>query len=399
MRRTGVGVLGLGLLVSTSCRTVEAPRSARSSAETNVHVEGGTVVEAVGPSASSFLTLAAHVSSRCGLLALDRLVRLYPDRCLLALRQGDGGALRERLLESYVQQHGSGEGAGQVFRDGELARTRGDAKMVRIALDRAREEGCLHWVFTVRLEELEHQVLIGKTDDLEEAWSGAVRSGATVDDPTAWRLAMQLRPVSASWPVDVFPDGERDVLERLLRLEVARGNDSQALLDAVRLETLLPDDSDRGAQVRLQHARILMRLGRSGESLALASKLADEERDAVAASALALEGVLYAGFDDLAGAAQALDAALRRGGTWPGMARARSDLGIVELRAGHSQRGLALLEESEREFAAAGDAEGQARALRNRARFHRSRGEAALSKPLFALFDELVRREGLLLER
>ncbi len=291
--------------------------------------------QALAPPASAdalepFLARARAAAAEGAARTLESLVARWPDLALRALRERPGAPEGPALAAALARACGDAPEARAAYeplRAAFLADPRAP-EPARALGAWAAGAGARSWLAlegaTLLLEQRAGAQEPAAGAPLDAAWTAAFARARAVADPALWERLLALRPLAAApWPADAELAEESLAWSRVAELRLARGEAREALLAACRARATARAAPAR-ARAALALARVAYAEGRSGDAL-LALRGADA---APTPAAIALEGVLVAEQDDLAGGRALLETALAQEG-WRGRARAASDLSVV----------------------------------------------------------------------
>lgn len=248
----------------------------------------------------------------------------------------------------------------------------------------------------VRLRRVALLRRLGQVKASDALWAACAASGQDllarrppICDVTGWERILALRPASASWPrgleetarrhaeLSLGPaGGAKEAVDATLwatlgAWRAARREYREALMSYLRAEEACADASGR-EKLRLEQARLMIRLDETGAAAAILGGLSASPRSEIASPALALLGSIHLRGQQLREAAHFLRQAVGEGAPagFRGRGEAEADLGLAELLLGREEEGLRWLRAAQARFRTEGARRQLERALRNELRYH-----------------------------
>lgn len=251
----------------------------------------------------------------------------------------------------------------------------------------------------VRLRRVALLRRLGRTQASDALWARSAVTGQDLlarrpplCDVSAWERLLTLRPAQAAWPKALLATARRhaelslgagDAVEPTLWATLgawrgARREYRESLMAYLRAEESCEDATGR-ERLRLEQARLMIRLEETGAAAAILGGLSASPRSEIASPALALLGSIHLRGQQLREAAHYLRQAVGEGAPagFRGRGEAEADLGLAELLLGHEEAGLRWLRAAQNRFRAAGARRQLERALRNELRYHEFSEHAA----------------------
>lgn len=359
---------------------------------TRLEIDGDRLSYLPTVDSAAFRALFSRAKEDAGDAAADRLTKRFPDAALDAMLRPPDDELRVEIEKAYDRACADGRGETEDI----IARLREDDREpgeTATMIERATAVSARHLSAGLRLRAVAEHRIAGRIEDAGAFWTAAVDDAAAANDPEMVRRLIDERPPGTAWPTAGPIKDEWTALEAVTRMELDRGERSRAVVDLLKLESGAPDETARD-RARLERARVLFALGRTGESMALLRGIVQSRSPEIARSGFALGGVIAASLDDLDRSIELFERSLDGDDHWSGAPRAVADLALSYLRAGRTADGLSALERAQTALERIGDFDGLARALKNEIVVRRNLGQTELADAAAGRLANVEREHG-----